>query len=50
MGSYQIKNVSFAYPNRECDALKNINLSINSGEFVTLCGKSGCGKTTFLRF
>ena len=49
MGSYQIKNVSFAYPNRECDALKNINLSINSGEFVTLCGKSGCGKTTFLR-
>lgn len=49
MGSYQIKNVSFAYPNREQDTLKNIDLSINSGEFVTLCGKSGCGKTTLLR-
>ncbi len=49
MGSYQIKNVNFAYPNREYDALRNINLSIHSGEFVTLCGKSGCGKTTLLR-
>lgn len=29
--------------------LKNINLTINSGEFTTILGPSGCGKTTLLR-
>lgn len=30
-------------------ALKNINITINQGEFFTLLGPSGCGKTTLLR-
>lgn len=30
------------------DALKNINLEVESGTFVTLLGPSGCGKTTLL--
>ncbi len=29
-------------------ALKDINLSVNKGEFVTLIGHSGCGKSTLL--
>ena len=45
----EIKNLSFTYPNRDTKALENINLSVKKGEFVTLCGKSGCGKTTLLR-
>ena len=49
MEIYNIENLSFAYPNSQRCAIKNINLSINRGEFVTLCGKSGCGKTTLLR-
>ena len=28
--------------------LKNINMSINKGEFVSVIGKSGCGKSTLL--
>ena len=46
---YQIKNLTFTYPNRETAALIDIDLTIGHGEFVTLCGPSGCGKTTLLR-
>lgn len=43
------ENLTFTYPNCEKSALDNINLTINSGEFITVCGKSGCGKSTLLR-
>ena len=49
METYRISSLSFTYPNRCEKALKNINISVNEGEFVTVCGKSGCGKTTLLR-
>ena len=49
MENYKIENLSFAYPNREEMALHGINLTVNQGEFITLCGTSGCGKTTLLR-
>lgn len=44
-----IKDLTFSYPNKENFALKNVNLSINSGDFVVVCGQSGSGKTTLLR-
>ena len=49
MESFKIENLSFTYPNRCDKALDNINFTVNQGEFVLLCGKSGCGKTTLLR-
>jgi spermidine/putrescine transport system ATP-binding protein len=33
----------------ENHVVKNLNLSINEGEFLTMLGPSGCGKTTTLR-
>lgn len=49
MEIYKIENLNFAYPESEKQVINNINLTINQGEFITLCGKSGSGKTTFLR-
>ncbi|SFM26977.1 energy-coupling factor transport system ATP-binding protein [Paenibacillus sp. 1_12] len=49
MEIYHIKDLSFAFPMKEHAALSAINLTIRSGEFVTICGKSGCGKSTLLR-
>jgi len=45
----RIENLSFAYPGAEKNALENISLAINSGEFVVICGETGCGKTTLLK-
>ena len=45
----KIKNLIFSYPNSKKTALNDINLTVNQGEFVTICGKSGCGKSTLLR-
>ena len=42
-------NMSFTYPGCNQPALKNINFSVKESEFVVVCGKSGCGKSTMLR-
>jgi energy-coupling factor transport system ATP-binding protein len=49
METYRIENLTFSYPGREKPALDGVTLTIRRGEFVTLCGASGCGKTTLLR-
>ncbi|MDR0838095.1 MAG: ATP-binding cassette domain-containing protein [Oscillospiraceae bacterium] len=46
---YRIENLTFTYPERDAPALSEINLTVNRGEFLVLCGHSGCGKTTLLR-
>ena len=45
----KIRNLSFSYPSKEEKALSNLSFSVHAGEFLVLCGQSGCGKTTLLR-
>ncbi|MGH1416280.1 MAG: ABC transporter ATP-binding protein [Pelagimonas sp.] len=47
MSDLQINDAFKSYGN--VDVLRNINLDIESGEFVVLVGPSGCGKSTLLR-
>ena len=46
----EIKNLSLLYEseNATYEALKDINLTINRGEFICIVGSSGCGKSTLL--
>ena len=41
-------DIDFPTPNGPFKALQDINLTINKGEFVSLIGHSGCGKSTVL--
>lgn len=45
----KLENVSFKYDNVKDGCLHDINLKVNKGECVLLCGESGCGKTTITR-
>lgn len=42
-------NVIYPAADKPVHALKDINLTIRQGEFVSFIGPSGCGKTTLLR-
>ncbi len=49
----EFKNVNKQYPanslREEKTALKEVSFFVKEGEFVTLCGRSGAGKTTVLK-
>jgi sulfate transport system ATP-binding protein len=45
--SIEIRDISKRFG--EFQALRNVNLDVESGELVALLGPSGCGKTTLLR-
>lgn len=44
-----INNLNFSYRDNKSYLLKNINLTINSGEIISIQGKNGNGKSTLLK-
>src|SRR6185437_7711672 len=47
MADIELRNISKSYGGTK--VIDNLNLSVGSGEFVTLLGPSGCGKSTTLK-
>jgi ATP-binding cassette subfamily B protein RaxB len=48
-GGLELRNVFFRYSETEPFVLEHINLKIEAGEFVTITGPSGGGKTTLIK-
>ncbi len=49
MKAIRVENLSFRYAGSDEFALKNVDFSVEEGEFVVVTGPSGCGKTTLCR-
>jgi len=44
-----IENLSFRYPGADADVLRNVNLTIERGDFVAVVGGNGAAKTTLCK-
>ncbi len=45
----QLENLSYTYPGSTAPALKNVNLQVRRGEFLSVVGHNGSGKSTMAR-
>ena len=50
MALFDIQNLTFSYASsKDRKSLDDVSLTVESGEFLVLCGRSGSGKTTLIR-
>ena len=48
-GQIEMSHVTFRYDESSPYVLQDMNLSIKSGEYVAIAGRTGCGKSTLIR-
>lgn len=48
IGTVEFKNVSFAYPEAQEEAISDISFRIEKGQTLAIIGATGCGKTTLI--
>ena len=44
----ELRGVTYRYPSEDFDTLQNLSFSVEEGEFVSIIGVSGCGKSTIV--
>ncbi|MBO4217792.1 MAG: ATP-binding cassette domain-containing protein, partial [Clostridia bacterium] len=44
----KIEDLTFRYPECDGNAIENVSLSVNEGEFAVICGTTGSGKSTLM--
>ncbi len=49
MSIIELENINFQYKGSKDGSLVNVNLNIEEGQTVLLCGASGSGKTSIIR-
>ena len=47
-GAVVIKDLCFKYPGSENNAVQNVSVQLNSGQYIAVVGQSGAGKSTFV--
>lgn len=45
----KIESLKYKYINSDRVVLKNINLNVSAGEYISIVGENGCGKSTLIR-
>ncbi|MGG0719264.1 ABC transporter transmembrane domain-containing protein [Robertmurraya massiliosenegalensis] len=48
-GSIDFKDITFQYPSSKVENLANVQVNLNRGETLGVVGKTGSGKTTFIK-
>ena len=48
-GSIKLRNISFSYPKKSQDSIRDISLDIEGGKTLAIVGESGGGKSTLLK-
>ena len=48
-GNIELNNISFRYSENSPYIINNLSVKINSGEYVAIVGRTGCGKSTLMR-
>lgn len=49
MSIIDVQNLSFSYPERKLDAVKDVSFSVDKGEYIAILGTNGSGKSTLAR-
>ncbi len=49
MNIIEIKDLTFSYPGAKYATLKNVNLTVEKGDFLAIIGNNGCGKSTLCK-
>lgn len=45
----QVKNLTFTYPGANIPTLRDVNLTVEKGDFLAIVGNNGCGKSTLCK-